>query len=140
MSDPKLHGYGRMLNTCRNSELNIHLAAWLCCAADSPVVDYFLCQHCENYLAMNKDEKKRVPGWEGAVMGRSIDSNRLNEAFLGLMPDQRMVIYLKIVKGFSNHEVAEVLSRSVGTVKAIQTRGLMNMLHLLFPEREFVSV
>ena len=129
-----------MLNTCGNGELNKHLTAWLCCAADSPIVDYYLCQHCKNHAAMKEAGKNRLPDWDGAMLGKTDDSNQLCRAFLNLLPDQRMVIYLKIVKGFSNHDVAEALSKSIGAVKAIQNRGLMNMLHLLFPEREFVPI
>ena len=127
-----------MLNTCRNGEFNKLLAVWLCCTADSPVMDYYLCQHCENYAAMKEAGKKRLSDWDGAMLGKTIDSNQLGKAFLSLLPDQKMVIYLKIVKGFSNHDVAVALSKSIGAVKAIQNRGLMNMLHLLFSEREFV--
>jgi len=127
-----------MLNTCRNGEFNKLLAVWLCCVADSPAKDYYLCQHCENYALMKEAEKKHLSDWDGAMLGKTIDTNQLCKAFLNLSPDQKMVIYLKIVKGFSNHDVAEALSKSIGAVKEIQNRGLMNMLHLLFSEHEFV--
>jgi len=136
----KLQGYARMLNTCGNGELNKLLTAWLCCAPDSPIVDYYLCQHCENYAAMKKTGKIPPSEWDGTILERTIDSNQLCRAFLNLLPDQRMVIYLKIVRGFSNQDVAEALSKSIGAVKAIQNRGLLNMLHLLFPERELVTI
>ena len=129
-----------MLNTRGNGELNKYLTAWLCCAADSPLVDYYLCQHCENYRAMKKVEINRLTGWDVAMLGGTIDSNQLCRAFLSLLPDQRIVIYLRLVKGFSNHDIAEALSKSIGAVKAIQNRGLTNMLHLLFPEREFAPI
>ena len=129
-----------MLKWCRKSELNKHLAVWLCCAADSPTVDYHLCQHCRNHVSMKEIEKKHVSGWEEATLAGWSKPDQLYKAFLGLSPDQRMVVYLKIVKGFSNHEVAEALSKSIGAVKEIQRRGLRNLLHLLSSQHERAAV
>lgn len=136
---PTLQGYARMLNTCRNGELKKYLTAWLCCVADSPVVDYFFCRHCQNYLSMDEIETNYVPGWTEAALDGWGSMNRLHKAYLGLSPDQKMVIYLKIVKGFSNHEVAEALSKPIGAVKEIQRRGLRNLLHLLSSRHEHAA-
>jgi hypothetical protein len=51
----------------------------------------------------------------------------------------RMVIYLKVVKNLSNHEVAETLSKSIGAVKVIYNRGLRTLLHLLFSGHQFME-
>ncbi|GEM_PF-5997782 len=85
---------------------------------------------------MKEIETSPAPGRTEATLVRWGDPDRLRKAFLGLSPEQRVVVYLKIVKGFSNHEVAEALSKSIGAVKAIQNRGLMNLLHLLFSRYE----
>jgi len=57
--------------------------------------------------------------------------DQTQKAFLSLTPVQRMVLYLKIIMGFSNQDVADVLSKSIGTVKAIQNRALTTLSHLL---------
>ncbi len=41
-----------------------------------------------------------------------------------LVPDQRDVLLLRLVAGMTVDEVAEVLGRSRGAVKALQRRGL----------------
>jgi RNA polymerase sigma-70 factor (ECF subfamily) len=41
-----------------------------------------------------------------------------------LTPDQRQVLVLKYLQGFTNSEIAATLSKPVGAVKALQHRGL----------------
>ena len=89
---------------------------------------------------MNEDLSGHIPDWKDTSDGRLDNFDQLHTAFLILSPDQRMVIDLKFVKGLSNHDVAKVLSKSVGAVKAIQDRGLMNLLHILFSSREGIAV
>jgi len=48
------------------------------------------------------------------------------------------VILLKFMEGLSNQEVAEVLSKSVGSVKSLQHRALISLRHLLVPSEERV--
>jgi len=135
-----LQGYGRMLKSCRQGELNKHLAVWLCCALDSLTADYYLCQHCRNYVYIKKGEINHIPGWDETTPTEWGNLDQLYQAFLGLSPDQRVVIYLKIVKGFSNHDVAEALSKSIGAVKAIQSQGLRTLLHLLYSRQEYMAI
>jgi len=47
-----------------------------------------------------------------------------------------MVTYLKITRGISNYDAADILSKSVGAVKATQNRGLTALLYLLVREQE----
>jgi len=101
--------------------------------ADNPNVDYYLCLHCKNYAITNNDVNNLIPDWKESADGRLGNFDQLHTAFLLLSPDQRMVIYLKFMKGLSNHDVAELLSKSIGAVKAIQYRGLINLMHILSP-------
>ncbi len=120
-----------MLNTCRSDELNKHLANWLCCAPESPITDYYLCQHCPNHIVLDSSALIRSPHSGRLNIHRHIDMDQTQKAFLSLTPVQRMVLYLKIIMGFSNQDVADVLSKSIGTVKAIQNRALTTLSHLL---------
>lgn len=51
-----------------------------------------------------------------------------------LTPEQRLVITLKYLEGLENDEIAAVLGKNVGTVKALQYRGLQALRRQL--ERE----
>jgi len=120
-----------MLDTCKNNELNKHLATWLCCASESVCTDYYLCRHCTNYvvLEVNTFNQTYFSG-----LNRHINPDRTQKAIHKLTPDQRTVVYLKIVKGLSNDKVAKTLSKSIGAVKAIQNQALTTLSYLLLLE------
>lgn len=126
-----------MLKSCRQGELNKHLAAWICCKTDDPKADYFLCQHCRNYAGIDKDIASNWNENSDSRLGRF---DQLYMALVKLPRDQKMVIYLKIVKGLSNQDVADILSKSIGAIKAIQYRGLMNLLHVFSSGHEGIAV
>ncbi|MBL7064031.1 MAG: hypothetical protein ISS49_07445 [Anaerolineae bacterium] len=49
---------------------------------------------------------------------------RLAAAIACLTEDQRQVILMKLFEGLANETVARTLGKSVGSVKALQHRGL----------------
>lgn len=122
-----------MLQIHQNIESLIKLGPWLYCADSELIIDYYLCRTCKNHLPGNP---RSVHAGEIQSFP-CIDENALQEAMQKLPPVQRRVIVLKIIEGFSNQDVARILSKSIGAVKAIQNRGLMNLLHLLFSRYEY---
>jgi RNA polymerase sigma-70 factor (ECF subfamily) len=56
---------------------------------------------------------------------------RLRRAINRLTPDQQQVIILKYVEGLGNLEVAEIMGRPEGAVKALQHRALDSLRRLL---------
>jgi RNA polymerase sigma-70 factor (ECF subfamily) len=48
-----------------------------------------------------------------------------------LTPDQRQVVILKFLEGWSNAEVAETLNKPVGAVKSLQHRALGALRRIL---------
>lgn len=117
---------------CCSNELIEHLAAWLCCAADNPMVDYYLCQCCENaWLVLGLAGADNFSCAEAPQLMKRIDRAGLLMAFRRLAPEQKLVLHLKMVKGVSDADVARRLSRPVGVVKNIQQRALFTLLHLL---------
>jgi len=125
-----------MLKICRNNELNKNLAVWLCCGSEFSTINFYLCQHCAN-LAVLESNAPHLDSYaqKNDLYGKA-DTNRLPKAFLSLQPDQKLVVYLKLVKRYSNQDVAEILSKSIGTVKAIQQHALLILMHSVFSERE----
>jgi RNA polymerase sigma factor (sigma-70 family) len=55
---------------------------------------------------------------------RALAEDRVRVALAGLTPDQRDVILLRILADLSVEEVAAVLGKRPGAVKALQARGL----------------
>jgi RNA polymerase sigma-70 factor (ECF subfamily) len=65
-------------------------------------------------------------GVEDSVIG-SETAHQLRRYLGRLKADQQQVIALKHLEGMSNKEVAEIMGRNVGSVKALHSRGLNNL-------------
>jgi DNA-directed RNA polymerase specialized sigma24 family protein len=123
-----------MLSIRDDVELKKQLAGWLCCVAGSPSIDSYLCIHCVNGLFVTPAGVNDAVDHEEIAPDGNSDLTNLQKDFLRLMPDQKMVIYLKVVKGFSNRDVAGTISRSIGAVKAIQDHAMKILFHLSFSD------
>ena len=60
-----------------------------------------------------------------------VDVEQLLAALRELPPDQRDVLLLRTLGGLTAPEMAEVLGRTTGAVKALQHRGLVNLSRVL---------
>ena len=78
-------------------------------------------------------ELERIPGGENPAQQaeHSITQQVARRMIWHLTPDQRQVILLKFLQGLSNAEVAAVVDKPVGAVKALQHRGLGTLRRLL---------
>lgn len=57
--------------------------------------------------------------------------DRIRTALREITPEQRQVVILKFIEGWSNVEVAKAVGRPVGAVKSLQHRGLAALRRLL---------
>ena len=64
----------------------------------------------------------------------TLDSERLQAAIRRLTEDQAAVVSLRFLEGYSISEVAEMLDKTEGAVKALQYRAVATLRDLL--ERE----
>jgi RNA polymerase sigma factor (sigma-70 family) len=69
---------------------------------------------------------------------RRLATDRVSALCEHLVPDQRDVLLLRLVGGFTVEEVAATLDKSAGAVKALQRRGLVALEKIL--EREGVPL
>jgi RNA polymerase sigma-70 factor (ECF subfamily) len=61
----------------------------------------------------------------------SIESQRVRKALTQLAPEQRQVIVLKYLEGWTNQQVAEALNKPVGAVKSLQHRAIEALRRLI---------
>ncbi len=61
----------------------------------------------------------------------SVEAKEAAQAMKNLRPEQRQVLHLSIVQGFSHQEIANVLKMPLGTVKTHSRRGLLEVRELL---------
>lgn len=113
----------------------VRLSPWLGCSPSNFAIDDFLCRHCCHHFM------SEIISFYGKniVDHPCMKKGKLFSAMKKLSPDQRCVIILKLVMGFSNQEVADILSKSIAAVKVIQNRALTVLFHLLFPELELLA-
>lgn len=62
------------------------------------------------------------------------EQSRVRRAMEKLTEDQQQVLELKFMEGLENEEVAEILQKTVGAVKALQHRGLARLERFLKQE------
>ncbi len=67
---------------------------------------------------------------EDLAIGR-LEGSRVLRAMRELSPDQREVLLLRMAAGLTAPEVAEILGKTTGAVKALQHRGLASLARVL---------
>ena len=114
---------------------NEKLSAWLYRVAHNKVVDYYRRSKHRNHLQL---DERIVAGGESpaALAEQNISAKQVRAALVHLTPDQRQVITLKFLEGFSNVEVAEILNKPIGAVKSLQHRALAALQRQLVPVQD----
>jgi len=64
----------------------------------------------------------------------SLEQARVRTALRLLTPDQRQVIALKFLEGWSNKEVATAMNKSEGSIKSLQHRALASLKRIILSE------
>ena len=61
----------------------------------------------------------------------SVEAKEAAQAMKNLRPEQRQILHLSIVQGFSHQEIADALAMPLGTVKTHARRGLLQVREFL---------
>ena len=61
----------------------------------------------------------------------SVEAKEAAQAMKNLRPEQRQILHLSIVQGYSHQEIADALAMPLGTVKTHARRGLLQVRELL---------
>ncbi len=99
-------------------------AAWLYRIAHNLVVDYFRTHHQAvslEDLPLSDDHADDVD--ELAV--KNLDAEMIRQAITRLTDDQQQVIILKFLEGYETEEIAELMEKEPGAVRALQHRALI---------------
>lgn len=105
---------------------SVSIRAWLFRVAHNIVIDHYRRRNSNQHLPIEEQVSGNNPDpEERAETNRQIDEIR--EALSLLTPDQQQVLALKFLEGLSNSEVAEIIGKTVGAVKALQHRALSSL-------------
>ncbi len=110
-----------------------HLQAYLYRVAHNWVVDHY---RRTPPVVLDDQRKLSEDGDLAQKVETKLESERVRSALRLLTPEQRQVIVLKYLEELSNREVAEIVGKSVGAVKALQHRALASLERLLISVKE----
>ena len=119
---------------------NDHLKAYLYRIAHNWITDLY---RRKSSKEESLDEMESVlpaanPKVEAIVL-KGITATTLRQQISRLNDAQRQVIVLKHLEGWDNAEIAEFIGKNVGSVKALNSRGLENLRKFLDEEEVFLE-
>lgn len=112
-----------------------HLKAYLYTVAHNWINDYYR-RSAPPSLPLDAVPLVDPSGNPFQVAVENQERERVRSALQLLTPDQRQVIVLKYLEGWSNAEVAAALDKPVGAVKSLQHRALAALRRILIVDEE----
>ena len=128
--------FSRMLNALqRGGGPDQHLRAYLYRVAHNWITD---CYRRQPPLPLELDDSLRSENQllpESQVDSRQ-EQREVRLALRSLTPDQHPVITLRFIEGFEKDEVASVMEKPTGAIRALQFRALNTLRRLLLREEK----
>ncbi len=114
--------------------------AWLYALAHNLVIDWR--RRAKPALSLNDDDYPIDPENPSAAqaMTQWLDADLLAAAIARLTVEQQQVIILKFIEGFDTAQVARVLAKRAGTIRALQLRALQSLRRELERQGEQGSI
>jgi RNA polymerase sigma-70 factor (ECF subfamily) len=110
------------------------LQGWLYRIAHNLIIDHYRRQTKRDGPEL--DEAWMAPENYGETFEGLFHTAQLRTAMRFLTEEQRQVVVLKFVEGLSNAEVADVLGKTEGAIKALQHRALTSIRRIVGDEAE----
>lgn len=107
-----------------------HLSGWLHRVAHNLVVDHYRRQPDDPPASLEAVELAAEATQEQHIV-REGQAERARAALNMLTPLQQQIVILRYLEELSLQEVADMLSRTVGSVKALQHRAIRSMQRIL---------
>jgi len=105
-------------------------AAWLFRIAHDRMVDHHRRAAYRQTEALAETLEDHRPGPEAQAVTRG-ETDHLREALGSLTDEQRLVMQLRFVEGYSLEDTARILEKTTGAVKAQQHRALRQLARIL---------
>lgn len=105
--------------------------AWLYRIAHARVVDHYRRQKVRKVALLNDDLLADDQSSPEHSIDDQIDAQQIQQALAHLTEEQQQVISFRFIAQYSVAEVAQIMKKTEGAVKALQHRGLAALRHLL---------
>jgi RNA polymerase sigma-70 factor (ECF subfamily) len=112
-------------------DTGIPFEAWLYRIAHARVVDHYRRQKVRRVTHLDERLAASEEATPDQLVAHGDDARRAWEALTRLTDDQQQVISLRFIAGHSTAEVATLLGKTEGAVKALQNRALASLRRLL---------
>ena len=116
----------------RYTERGAPFTAWLFRIAHARVVDYHRRQARRPIETLSESLEDQAPDPETQAANRA-ETRNLLMAMNGLTDEQRTVLQLRFIEGFSVEATARIMRKSTGAIKALQHRALDRLGRQLQP-------
>jgi RNA polymerase sigma-70 factor (ECF subfamily) len=127
----------KMLEAIRNRKAwHSSFSGWLYRIAHNVVIDFY--RQRDNQPQVSLDDKPLLPDLDdnpAQATELKLDVERLRAAIARLTDEQAEVISLRFLEGYSISEVAEMMNKTEGSIKALQYRAVANLRQLLLLEQ-----
>lgn len=124
-------------NLERYEARGLPFGAWLFRIARNLVIDHYRARR--DTASLDDVPPQQLAGraeeLDEAVANR-LEASRLQQALAALTDDQRTVLVLKFIEGYSTEEIAEQLGKQQGAVRALQMRGLRALADIIEPDHD----
>jgi len=123
--------FSRLLNALhRGRGPSENVRAWLYRVAHNWITDHYRRQPP---LPLDLDSDLGANAGETTTqrVGRRLEQERVRAALLQLPPEQRQVIQLRFLEGWTHEEVAKALDKTVEATRALQYRALNSLRRML---------
>jgi len=111
------------------------VGAWLITIARNLVTDHFKSSRFRLEVSTERilgaTDRRDEGGDIAEIMVRRAEADVLYGALRQLRQDQREVVFLRFIQGMSVGEVAQVLGKSDGAIKALQYRAMQSLLRIM---------
>jgi RNA polymerase sigma-70 factor (ECF subfamily) len=123
----------KMLEAIRNRKAwHSSFSGWLYRIAHNLVIDYY--RQRDHQLQVSLDDEPLLPALDDNPVQATelkLDVERLRAAIARLTDEQAEVISLRFLEGYSINEVAQMMNKTEGSIKALQYRAVANLRQLL---------
>ncbi|MGA9398289.1 MAG: RNA polymerase sigma factor [Anaerolineaceae bacterium] len=122
--------YKRFLQSIKNgSGPKTNLKAYLYRIAHNWIIDRYR-DSVDNDLELSEEfsDGKSDPKSE---VHQKLEQETIRKAVMRLTAEQRQVIVLKYIEEYENDEIAQILNKNIGSIKALQHRALASLRKLL---------
>lgn len=109
-----------------------YLSAWLYRVAHNLIVDFYRRQPPQEPESLdNVEESLAEPDQGAAHVERQMQVEQARAALRQLTPLQQQIITLRYLEELSNEDIARIVERTEGAVKALQHRALDSLRRIL---------